>query len=467
ISATLGLGSVWRASQFLGDRCDLNAEIWEGEDLGCVDTWIRSMGARIHRRPLSDEQVAFYRTIYDRADEETVEMEEWERVDLGFRHVLITMLSSPWATYHVEVGDGDGELDAYELANRLSYHFWQSSPDDALYAAAADGSLLTDEGYRAQVERVAADPKTARSLEEFFADWLRVEEIPRMDARLGTPIFDAFAEDTLPSATLHEAMGEELVALGVHHVLESPGSFDTFFQSDRMVTHDGELAALYGGAPWNGAGEPGAVDGSRAGLLTRAGMVATGSANTRPIMKGVFVREGLLCEPLGTPPDNANASPPELSETQTTRQVVEALTEQPGSSCAACHADLINPLGFATEGFDGLGRPRTEQTLYAEWGEPLTSLPIDSADTSILAGQRIAFSDATDLTDEILASGAAHRCFAREFFRFTYHRAESSDADDCSIQTLGDALVEGQSLDVFLQRVALQPQFRTLAPPAQ
>lgn len=467
IATEFDLGTAWRAAELMADTCDLEEEVWGSGPGDCVDAWIARMGALTHRRPLTPDQRARYRTIFDGASADAAEGESWERTDLGFRHVVIAMLASPWFSYHVELGDDSGQLDAYEVANRLSYHFWQSSPDPALYAAAADGTLMTDDGYRAQVARMAADPRTRRSLEEFYADWLQVEALPIMNGRLGTPTYDAFAAGFEPSGQLHHAMAEELVALGVHHTLTDPGPLDALYLSDRMVTMDDELATLYGAPAWDGSGTPPALeDARRVGLLTRAGLLATGSANTRPIMKGVFIREGLLCEPLGTPPDNANAVAPELSETQTTRQVVETLTEQPGSACASCHVTLINPLGFATEDFDALGRPRSRQRLFDAAGEEIAAPPVDTRGESRIHGETVTFSDAFDLTSEILASGAAHRCFAREYFRFTHRRAESGPADDCSIDVLGQALLDGQTLDAFLVDVALQPQFRALAPPA-
>ena len=468
LAVDLALAAGWRINSQLEGVCDLSHELWSDAARGpCVETWVRDLGMQTHRRPLTEEQALFYLSVFDSAVDASSEDVFAYAAEDGFRDVFITMLTSPWFVYHVELADeGTGELDAYSLASRLSYHIWQSSPDAELYEAAASGRLLTDEGYRAEVERMIADEKAHRALEEFYEDWLQVEKIPAMNTRVGTIEFDAFSNGFEPSSDLHEAMAAELVKLGVHHTLEQPGPLDELLLSDRMVSDHEQLAELYGAPTWDGRGEPPALT-DRSGLLTRAGLVASGSANTRPIIKGVFIRESVLCDHLSPPPDNANTAPLELSEHQTTREVVEALTEVQGTDCAGCHMTLINPLGYATEGFDALGRVRTHQPLFDALGDEVAAPPVDTSGTTLIAGGLLDFADITDLTSEIVGSGAAHQCFAREFFRFTTSREESAGQDDCTIQTWGEALSAGVPLDQFLVDVALDPQFKQLAPPAQ
>jgi len=459
ITTYTDFGGVGGAQRLVGDTCEVYLDFERGET-GCVETWVRRIGHDLHRRPLNDAQVADYLDLFAAAADEAGG-DAWAGFELGFHHVFVAMMASPWFGYHVEVGTGGTGLTDYELASRLSYHFWQTAPDTELYAAAADGLLSTDDGFRAQVERLVADPRTERALATFAEDFFRTHELPRMDTRLGTNPFDTFAADAPITSTLHEEMGDELVALTIHHTLREPGTVDDLFLSDRHVSQGEALSALYGEAPWDGVGTPpGLSDTRRVGLLTRAALLATGSANTRPIMKGVFIREGLLCEPIPPPPDNANAFPPELSDALSTREVVENLTEQPDSDCIVCHGALINPLGFATEDFDALGRPRSEQALYDLWGDVTGHAAIDTSGETTIAGQAVAFADVHDLTSAMLASGSPHRCMARELFRFTTGRPDDA-ADDCTLDSLGAALDAGETLQDALVRAALTPQFRT------
>jgi len=99
------------------------------------------------------------------------------------------MLSSPELLYFVEHGQdevpdhpGSHALSAYELASRLSYHFWQTLPDDALWQAAQDGSLLEPTVLAREVERLIADPRTRATMADWFSDWLELDNLPALDA---------------------------------------------------------------------------------------------------------------------------------------------------------------------------------------------------------------------------------------------------------------------------------------------
>ena len=165
------------------------------------------------------------------------------------------------------------------------------------------------------------------------------------------------------------------------------------------------------------------------------------------------------------PPDDVNAVAPAPSDTQTTREVVETLTEVEGSSCEGCHKSLINPLGFATEGFDALGRPRSMEVLYNSDGIPVGAAAVDSQTSVFIDGLSYDVADAHDLTTVMLDSGQAHACFARNQFRFALGRMEHTDSEDCTIEELGEALAYGLTLDEFLVTVALLPEFKRLARP--
>ena len=98
---------------------------------------------------------------------------------------MATILLSPEFLYQVELGDNNGNLSAYELASRLSFHLWNTSPDDELLAAAENSSLLTEEGYQAQVDRLRDDTRAERSIEEFYSAYFRVDNLHDIDAQDG------------------------------------------------------------------------------------------------------------------------------------------------------------------------------------------------------------------------------------------------------------------------------------------
>ena len=229
------------------------------------------------------------------------------------------MLLSPSFIYLVEHGaepvtgrPAVASLSPFEVAARLSYHFWQTMPDRELFEAARTGALHTAEGYRTQVDRLFADPRTPATIDQFFQDAFKLADVPRLDQLNGDPVFKAFAGPDLPAASLHTAMADEVLALLRHHTWETPGRFADLLTSDLSFARAPELARLYGLPPWTGrAARPQHFPPApRPGLLTRAAFLVSGTTSTRPIMKGVFVRHTLLCDEIPPPPNNAAATPP-------------------------------------------------------------------------------------------------------------------------------------------------------------
>lgn len=397
-------------------------------DDACLDAFIRRVGALTARRPITDEDVTFYRDV---AGSEKVSV-------AALSDVTAALLAAPQFLYHVETNEG---LDGYELAARISYHFWQTTPDKELRDAAASGALATPEGYQKQVHRVFSDPRTESTLDDFFREWLWLDELPEMNTRVGDAVFDAFAGDA-PTAELREQMVDD-VLIAARSSARS-GTFSDFFLDQKP----NGLSKIYG----DGAG--------RVGLITRPALLATGSANTRPIMKGVFIRKALLCDDIPPPPNNAAANAPVLSPTMTTREVVEQLTQKPGTACASCHSNLINPLGFATENFDALGRHRTAQKLFDDKGALVLEKAVDTHTVpKVLPDDLRASSGAADLSKFLLESGKVQRCFARQYFRFTYSRAEN-EKDSCALKDVSESASEGKSLAEVMMKIALRPEFK-------
>jgi hypothetical protein len=175
----------------------------------------------------------------------------------------------------------------------------------------------------------------------------------------------------------------------------------------------------------------------------------------------VFVRRRLLCDPLAPPPANVNAIPLAPAEGKTTREVVAELTEQPGSACAGCHARLINPLGFAFEGFDALGRARAEQTLFDPDGAPAAGLPVDTSSVPRITPDDESESDGpADLIRLMLESGKVEACLARNYFRFAFGRVEDPSRDGCALERLRSRIADAGRIRDMLAEAALLPEMR-------
>ena len=296
--------------------------------------------------------------------------------------------------------------------------------------------------------RLLADPRARPALDEFFADWMKVEDLPALDAKNADPTFKTFAGADLPDAKLRQAMIDDVVGMLDYYTWTTPsGARRRCSPAICSFARDARLAKLYGVAAVGrhrraaraaGGPAPGPAD-ARAVPLHR-------HARTRgPIMKGVFVRTNILCDDIPPPPPGANAKPPELGPDMTTRESVEAITEMPGTVCVGCHGTAINPLGFADRGLRR-ARPRSARRSACSTpsGAETGTKPVEHDDDP--AG-RLRRSDApistpAELMSLMLASGKVEACLARNFFRFTYGRWE--DTDDRRLRARGRAQGAGE-----------------------
>ena len=423
-------------------------------DAACLRAFVKSFGEIALRHPLSDDDVTFYAT--------TATSTPPSKTDLV--NVIAVLLSSPRFLYRVESGGAQVApnlyaLDAWELAARLSYHFWGTMPDPTLRADAASGALLTDAGYAAEVGRLMADPRADAALRNFFEQWFwPLLELPPLDSRASDPVFKAFAGADLPSSSLRAHMlGDVLDAAS--WVTAHGGGVADLLTNRLSFARDADLAAIYGVAPWDGASAPPMLPAARVGLLTRAAFLSTATANTRPIMKGVFIRTTLLCDVIPPPPPNAANTPIKTSTDQTTREVIESITEAPGTVCTGCHKAFINPLGFASENFDSLGRERAAQLFFDDTGKMTGSKAVDTTSTpAVVNGDPTASTGIGDVTRLVVASGKVETCLATRFFRYAFRRLEGA-GDQPAIDGLAALAQKGTLADVF-KGVALRPEFK-------
>jgi hypothetical protein len=423
-------------------------------DAACLEAFVRAFGARVYRRPLDDQEVSFL-----------LEGSAGNSVAAPFVSDVVALLfASPPMTFMVEHGtEATAEvspLSAYELATRLSYHFWRTTPDDALWQAAASGELLTEVGLRTQVERLASDSRAQATWREFFSEWFSLHELAELNGLAQQPAFISFAGADMPNDNTREAAIDDVLDMAQWTVTHQ-GSLSTLLNESRSFSKDPLLARFYGAAPWDGASEPPAPGSPRAGLLTRVAFLASGTADTRPILKGARIRNSLMCQVIQLPDGDVAAVAPKPSPTATTREVVEALTEV-NPACGGCHQKLINPLGFATENYDGLGRLRSAQVLFDEAGQRTGEKKVNTTTQPFLRGpgDDAVVQGAADLTPLLDESKQVHGCFARQYFRFAHSRIEDIVNDGCSLAETEKVLLSGASLTDVFKHITLESEFR-------
>jgi hypothetical protein len=390
----------------------------------------------------------------------------------AIRAMIIVALSSPRFVHQVEI-DGTAvaadllQLTSYEIASRLSYTFWQTMPDAALLEAADDGSLATDAGFAAQLERVFADPRTRQTVWTFYDEWFRFEKFTGFETT--RPALQALAAgESLgePGHDHYRDMVQEVRDLTELFTFEEPRTLSDLLTTDLSVTKSADLAHLYGVSVYSGSGDyPKLPAGTRAGLLQRAALLVSNLEQTNPFHRGALIRRSVLCDPLPQPDPNSlppgSLDPPPPSAAQTTRQRFSAKVDGK-ALCQACHGGFSD-IGYALESFDALGRYRTSELVFDEQtGEKLAELPIDTqALAKITPDDETPVAGAADLNERLVASHKVEACMAQQYFAFAARRAPAdATIDSCVVQDLATALRDpALGIGGALRRVAQYGSF--------
>ena len=433
----------------LSELSDCNVDA-EGADV-CAEELIRSFGRRAWRRPLVELEVDELMGLYQSGD---------GHAD-GVRLVLQALLQSASFLYHVEIGEGDPSqgavaLGAYELAAKLSYFLWSSTPDNELLDSAESGSLLAPEVLAAQAERLLADPRAGDSIASFHHQWLELDggEDAAGDLQKDAEMFPTW------SSELHAAMIQETLLFTDQLIRQGDASFETLMTSSWTVL-DCQLADHYGidfdaaatevpglGALPDGVRAVALDPEERSGVLTHASLLATlaKTNNTNIPLRGKFGVERLLCNTISPPPADLD---PELPMADPDASVREKLEEETaGLPCSTCHS-FINPIGFLFENYDAIGRFRQED----QFGHPIDArggLPGSDVEGEL--------EGLVQASQALATSEDARGCFALQWYRYALG-GETSD-DVCSIEQLQQAFVEHADIRALLVAIVRSEAFR-------
>lgn len=342
-------------------------------DDACVSQILGTTGTRIFRRPLTTEELATYKKVYDASKA------------LGDDHATSTktmvraLLSSAEFLYRIELDAAPDDattkhpVSSYDLASRLSYFLWSSAPDDQLLAAAADNSLLKDDVLGQAVDYMLADAKSNRFVMNFAGQWLGARRVVPHPA----------APDVYPdwNPALADAAAQEMY-LYFNEFLRSGRSWLDFMKADVNFVNP-VLAEAYGmpvpagATPNNLVRVEGVADG-RQGFAGLIGFLTMSSPDRRsaPTLRGKWLLLNLMCTHPPDPPPGVPVLEQKGDTSQlNVRQVLEEHRANP--ACAACHA-LFDPFGLALEQYDGIGQFRTAYPNGSAI-DPATELPKSGA----------------------------------------------------------------------------------------
>lgn len=413
----------------------------EGDE-ACVETTALWLAERAYRRPLSDQEANAYTTFA------RTSVAQYGTRD-GLRMLIEALLESPYFLYRPELGvagDGDaGALTSHELASRLSYLLWESMPDDTLFAAAVDGTLATDEGLRAQAERLLADPRAREVVSRFHAEYFKLHRIADLDL------------DATSFPELDEDLKRDL-AESTRRFLDDAfwnGSYAELLEGQSGWIND-RLAPLYGvDAPGSDALVRVDLPGEqRSGALLQPGVLAASSLSLRhsPTKRGVFVLEQILCSEPAPPPDNVEGGTDDEGpgDGKTVRELIEQ--SHSDASCQTCHHQL-DGIGFVFENYDALGRFRTEDN----------GQPVDASGTLYGTDVDRDVAGPRELLEAIGESQRARACIAEQWFSFAHGRSVSHE-DECTIDALASALEASEGdMQSMLLEIVMSPAFRERA----
>ena len=316
----------------------------------CAREILSTLARRAYRRPVTAADLDVLLPFYEEGRAEG----GFER---GVQRGLERLLVSPEFLYRVERDPEDAEPGApyrvggLALASRLSFFLWSSIPDDELLDRAADGSLGDPAVLEEQVRRMLADPRSRALVDNFAEQWLYLRDVESKEPDPGFfPGFDenlrqAFERET--ELFIDSVLREDR---GVAELLTA----DWTFVNERLAKHYG-MPHVYGSHFRRVS-----LDGTaRRGLLGQGGILTLTSYATRtsPVLRGKWILENLLASPPPPPPPDVPALAEKTGEGAALSMRAAMERHRANPACASCHARM-DPLGFALENFDAVGRWR-------------------------------------------------------------------------------------------------------------
>jgi mono/diheme cytochrome c family protein/transcriptional regulator with XRE-family HTH domain len=404
---------------------------------------LQRFAERAWRRPVNQDELSGYLKTY------RAERDAGEKTVDAYRAAMQSILTSRNFFYIVE-GDpvAREQLNSWELASRLSYFLWSSMPDDALFRTAKSGNLK-DETLRKEVDRILADERTNRFVDDFSRQWLQLHRVGMFppDKKL-YPTYD----DWLQTSMRNEAVEyfREMLAKNV--------SIDGFIDSDWTMAN-ARLCDFYGfPEPKSGGFQRVALkpEDHRGGLLTMGAVLGLTSDGTRhrPVHRGVWLSEAIMGKTPPPPPANVPAIEPPTAQSPkaTLRQKIEAHREN--ANCAACHAK-IDPLGVVWDNYDAIGQWRTREKVVAGVGED----PLINASGALSDGRT--FNDPTEFKRLLLEDrDKVARAFIEHLCTYALRRVMTFDDQDDINAIQAEAKKAGYRMKEIIRAVALSDLMR-------
>lgn len=425
----------------------------------CKSQLVRNLTLRALRRPATEDFAGYLNEVNSAAT-----------TNLGLENLVFSVLMSPYFLNRLE-NDGtklEGEihqLSAFGLASRLSFTFWNSMPDESMFRLASTLNMSDEAKVEELIQYVFSKPEKIRdSMDEFYSEWLGLNRLPALTSN-GTDKYLHLTQGLTVDDNLKKAMAEEVVELGRYLSLNG-GTFKDLFTSDISFARDPNLMKIYGQsipAPTitNPASAVRFPSGERAGVLTRAATLLTGSDTANPVRRGIHIKRDFLCQT--TPAPSAEV----LQQIQaitfepiaTTRHRYEVATGQP--ACMSCHS-TINPIGFGLSNYNAFGKFETHEAIFDQAGKSLgVTLQIDPVvKLDAIVGTPLTARNPVEYSRNLANLTSAKACFTEKISSYLSQRALDPAKDACLKAGVYNGIDSEARLDEIFKTIARDKNFR-------
>lgn len=451
----------------------------------CGWSSIERFAQRAWRRPLEAKERERLKAFWEA---------NWKasKPDNAIQLTVAGVLQSPAFLYRTEQGNTDAKqgnavpLSSWEMASRLSYFLWDSMPDQALFAAAANNQLQTPEQIAKQAKRMLKDPRARAAVVHFHNQWLGLNNIHTINPSRGVfgPLYGFKPKAQGPKAEndmlwpakmiqVRQSMLKEVELFVEKTIFEGAGTLKALFTDNHgyISTH---TKPLYGGTAKELNGPqitwtsrplrdvfgltkrisltltPAEFSkDQRAGLLTMPGVLALYAhpVHPSPILRGKFILLRLTCGSMGAPPPEAFGQEPAdtVDAKGTNRERTEQATKPDG--CASCH-NTLNPPGFALENYDTLGR----------WRDKDNGKAVNAKATVKLGGQTFDVQNGVDLSRQLSNSEVLQNCYTLRWLRYATGVQIAPNA--AGVKELQDAFRKNDNIKELLVSIVISDLFR-------
>ncbi len=410
----------------------------------CQRQFIQKFGPMIFRRPLKLDEIDHYLSAFFRADDDTIQ---------PYAEAIAALLQTPDFLYKIEY-DPRKPADRWEIGSRLAFAIWKSAPDQKLLDTIQSIDLTIPAERELLAQQMFDDPRSIRSMQYFFEHLMQIKKSQAF-------IQPDFFWGNLKSPTFHQDAKQEFEDF-VSYIIRSGGGLNALFNSRAIKISSPNMSELYG---LDISGRYQILQGDHAtGILGRAAVLIQDDVVESPVKRGHKIREQILCDeslvPPGFTPTDQSAS---LTSTRTsTREYWEQLTHVP--ECYGCHSRM-NPLGFAFQEYDSLGRHRETEKQYSDTGQVVAEFDLDlnvnpeisSDDTNQVHGAR-------GLSQLLSTHPSTELCIPTKIYRYLFQQREH-DQDRCLIRFTSQGLPKSKlSIQDMVKDFVMRDEFIRKSP---